>query len=902
MSDKYENRKAYGQIALTALCAAGLFSVLYWILGFYPFGDGSIVITDLYSQYVPLLYRFYDVVTGQKNLFLDFSVSGGANLYADTVNEVVNPFNYVLFLFGRDRLYQAVNILLFLYVTASAASADFFLLKMFPQKRRWNVVLSLCYSFSGYMAYNYQIIKWMYFPVLFPLFCLALRRLLREKKGGWYAVLLGYQLVLSIQLGFMTLLFVLFAGGICFWGQKDRRAAMCRLGVYTAIGLLLSGAVLLPNIQILLSSSRAGENLSYFGVMKRHGLDDLFERLFQIAQPVLLSLLVWAFAGWRRGRKKAGSHGLPGEGRFLFLLNGFLWLTVLFQPANLLWHMGSYVCFPVRYGYMVLLAEICLTKWLFTEQEEWADRAAERGRDAADSGNGKSAAAEKQKAAGIWLAGGAAALCMAACLLAYFWGDRVVQAFSSLAISLVCPKETLVVCVILLLFFAAGLCSLAGGKGPGLLPGVTALCGLCLYLFLFLPPDYGVRLSNEAAYRKMTQQADAARRETGMREQGSAADRTVAQRQNPDVLNRVKDDPELPLNAALVNRTNSLTGYFPTASQSFQNAMESLGYLVPWVATQSVGGTAVSDAVLSMGLLIGKEDLESAFQRDSVLGRQQELAALAGGDGCFFRIPGDSLETGDGGAALVQVKGAQTIYLDPAMTANAFRIFANGEEVEVPEPDAAFSSHRIVEVGNFADETVAVLVTDKNGSALSFDGMEFGVLDREKWTAALAELRTESSGSGAAVRQLGKEELEISPSGGSIRVSIADAEEGQTVFLPFAALSGWDCVLNGETVDIASVFGGFMGITAQAGVNEIRLKFLPPGLQAGIVLTVCGVAALPGGAVFGQSCRKRKVAMKLEAAVSALYRVLFAAGLLVIYGIPAAGFLCWFAGKVLGIW
>lgn len=34
----------------------------------YPFGDGSVAITDLYSQYLPLLYHFYDVVTGQKNL------------------------------------------------------------------------------------------------------------------------------------------------------------------------------------------------------------------------------------------------------------------------------------------------------------------------------------------------------------------------------------------------------------------------------------------------------------------------------------------------------------------------------------------------------------------------------------------------------------------------------------------------------------------------------------------------------------------------------------------------------------------------------------------------------------------------------------------------------------------
>mgnify|MGYP000376372165 FL=1 len=86
-------------------------------------------ITDLYSQYLPLLYHFYDVVTGQKNLFLDFSVSGGANLYADTINEVLNPFNYVLLLFGRDRIYQAVNVLVLLYSTASAVTAHIFLEK-----------------------------------------------------------------------------------------------------------------------------------------------------------------------------------------------------------------------------------------------------------------------------------------------------------------------------------------------------------------------------------------------------------------------------------------------------------------------------------------------------------------------------------------------------------------------------------------------------------------------------------------------------------------------------------------------------------------------------------------------------------------------------------------------------
>lgn len=997
MLNRGVKRKAYGQTALTALCAAGLFSVIYLIRGFYPFGDGSIVLTDLYSQYVPLLYRFYDVVTGQKNLFLDFSVSGGANLYVDTINEVINPFNYVLLLFGRDRIYQAVNVVLLLYVTAAAASADFFLLKAFPKSRRWNVVLSLCYAFSGYMAYNYQIIKWMYFPVLFPLFCLALRRLLREKKGGLYAALLGYQLALSIQLGFMTLLFVLFSGGICFLVQKsgqtgkpaasapgegaggcvkkeDRQA--CRLGLYTIVGLLLSGAVLLPNVRILLSSSRAGENLSYLGVMKRHGLDDLFERLFQIAQPVQLSLFAWAFAGWRRKvnaeRREAGGREaerrkggcgetgsreakrtgrvraalqrwksdfacLPEEGRFLFWMNALLWLTVLLQPANLLWHMGSYMCFPVRYGYMVLLSGICLTKWLLTLQSgcPFTKSKSRTVRDFARIGlrsavrpNGnhlteREAAGtdDARQKGGRMISLCAAALCIAACLLTCRWEDRIVQAFSSLAISLMCPKETIVVCAVLLLFFAAGLCSLAG-RGR-LTAGVTVLCGLCLNLFIFLPPDYGVRLSNEAAYRKMTQQAAGVLAEADLsgadmaRAQGDTA--VELQSAGNEILHRVKDDPELPLNAALVNGKNSLTGYFPTASQSFKNAMESLGYLVPWVATQSVGGTEISDDLLSMGLLLEKEASGLALQSGSVLGRQEELAEFVGGGGCLERIAGGSLKTADGGAALVTVEGEKTLYLDPAMTADGFRVFVNGEETEVPEEASAFSIHRIVEVGTFADETAELLVTDKSGAALPLADMEIGMLDRSGWRGTIEALRQESDAGiyaeapQACARELTGEELEIDASHGRIRISLADAEAEQTVFLPIAALDGWYCVLNGENVDISPVFGGFLGIMTRKGKNEIVLRFAPPGLGAGLALTVLGAIGLLAGAFAVRRWEKQRGGQRgaeeelpaggkrLTAAMSMLYRIIFAGGLLGIYVIPAAGLVCYMAAKALGI-
>ncbi|MBQ7840638.1 MAG: YfhO family protein [Lachnospiraceae bacterium] len=879
-------KKGYGQIGLTALMAAGLFSVLYLIKGMYPFGDGSVMMTDMYSQYVPLLYRFYDVVSGEKNLFLDFRVSGGANLYVDTINEVVNPFNYILFLFGRDMIYKAVNVVLLCYVTAAAAAANYFLLKICPDQKKWNPVLSLCYALSGYAAYNFQIIKWMYLPVVFPFFMLALLRLLREKKGGLYAVLLAYQLVLSIQMGFMTLLFTLFGSGIYLLvcvEKEERPGRILRLGLYTAAGVLLSGPVLLPNIKILLDSSRAGENLSYFAVMKQHGLDDLFERLFQIVHPVLAGIGLWLGAG----RKKAKKNRSATAGFWLYL-NAFLWVTVVFQPANLLWHMGSYVCFPVRYAYMVLLCEIALLKQLLTERE--AQQAIENdGIERMQQGRSKSV--EGRCAVVL--------LCTAAVSITLKWEDRLTQAFSSLAISRVCRTETFVCCgILLLLVFAAFLAMYGKRYAKILLTVVTLVSCLCLNLFLFLPRNYGVRQENEAAYEKMTQQAQ----------------------KDSAVMEREKEETGLPLNGALVNGRSTLTGYFPTAGKQFKKTMEELGYLVPWVATQWVGGTEISDTILTMGLLLDETVAEPVLESDSVLARQRKMAVLVTGQDVLECFAGSDLGLAEGENRTLFVEGRQTLYLDCGMPAGNILIWVNGEQIEVPEAASAYSPNRILELGTFENEEVIIGVTDGSGNQIPLENMEFAALDQNRWETALEQLKGAAKQSASADAQnwiLDREQLSILESAGKIAVHFNEVQGNRTVFLPFAALDGWKCERNGEIVDIAPILSGFMGITTVAGENEIVFSFTPPGLWTGIWLMGAGITLLL--AVFiGERLWARSVVKKAETksasqqpktentaragrAISGFYYAVLAAAVLVIYVVPFLGLAAYLVRKVLGL-
>lgn len=907
---KKESRKTWQATALTALCSVALFCLLFSYKKMYPFGDESVAITDLYSQYLPLLYHFYDVVTGQKNLFLDFSVSGGANLYADTINEVLNPFNYVLLLFGRDRIYQAVNVLVLLYSTASAVTAHIFLEKTASGRRFQNVPLALCYGCCGYMAYNYQIIKWMIFPVIFPLFCLALLRLLREKKGTWYAVLLAWQLMLSIQLGFMTLLFSLFAGAIWLYTcerKENRTKKMGCMGIYTLIGICISAAVLLPSAILLLQSARSGENLSYFGVMKRHGLDDLFERLFQIANPVLMGLLFASGRFWKCKRRSAAEQERRSAAeRFWRYLTGFLWLTVLLEPANLLWHMGSYVCFPVRYGYMAVLSMAALAA---VRKERDAD-------DFRTENICKHPARLRLRCVFLLVASAVSAL--GAVCLTLVWEERLVQAFSSLAISKVCPKETAVTAVVLLLVGVFAWCGqkalqakTSGEKTKGTgLPGMAVLGalvgGFCVYTMILLPPDYAVRQENEAAYRQMTEIAKQA-------EKKNAASAELSW-----LLAREADRDDLPINAALVDRKGSISGYFPTESKQTKAVLESLGYLAPWVSVRAVGGTEISDTMLRNGFVFSKEVLGQSGSGSSVLSNQRAWAELLSAEGVEAEhrqaseeeqsvdvttdpkeytnimevFPAQELVLEDG-TLCISVTDKQLLYLDAGRSADEIFVSVNGEQVEIPEKNQMASAHRLIWLGTFEAQEVMIFVTDRMGTPVAAQEMELGALHENAWQAALQ--------SGTA-RILQPSELSISERNAEIHVSVSTAE-GETLFVPFVAIDGWKGIQNGKTVDIKPILGGFLGITLAEGENEVVFSFEEPGLKAGVGISALGVAFLLVLLLAGRKAETEwKIAaeqkVKAEKSFGMLYRLLLGVFFAGIYVVPTIGMIVSLTGKI----
>ncbi len=862
------------QIMVAAGLAIGIFAVLFWVRDLFPLGKGSVLMIDLHSQYTPLLYRFYDVVTGQKNLFMDFSASGGAYLYADTINEILNPFNYLLLLFGRENIYLAINILLACYGTAAAVTACFCLQKLWPQNPEWNIPLSLCYAFSGFVAAQFQIIKWMYPVVLFPLFLLALRRVFREQKWGIYALLLAYQLMLSLQLGFMALLFTLFGSGFYYFYLKKTQkyketGAVAALISGTVTGILLAAVVWLPNIVQLLHSARGEENQSYLLLMKQHGLGDLPERLYQAFHPVLFAFgAYFLWKEWRRNHKEKAAFS--PELKYFLVWNAFLWFTIIAQPSNLVWHLGSYRCFPVRYAYMVLLSGIITVKYLGVHK--------------AEQGTEEVPVTGKIRELVLYALGTTS--CLAALCMALYWAMPISQGFSSLAVSKV-PGVVAKVVVILTLLSVAGICLMYTHKRKErTITLLVCVTGMIYFLFILLPQDGEVRLSNESAYEEMTEAY------------GLQEDTTEG------FLHR-EDKVEWPLNATLVSGGRSMTGYFPSGSgKKYAFAMEKMGYLTPWVSTRSWGGTAISDAVLAIskkentgdvfteGILLDKsiEEINDAYEalsQTEPLTVQNMLGNILGGEDVLEITDMEELPDDGNGNCILALAQESMIYLDAGMVPTEFTVWVNDEEIPLPEAGIADGLHRIYTLGSYGALEVTIRITDKSGNSLPLEGKKVGVLPLGEWKDAIAKTEKQS-----------KIRLTIEEAAAKIKAEISDGNNEGTLVLPMAYTEGWYVFDGQKTVKASAVFGGILGTGMDKsmwnGENaELVFSFIPPGLLMGSCISALGILLLiclcPVKRHSGAGAENEKVTKIGRKSAEIVFVAVFCAGLLAVYIIPNAG-------------
>lgn len=866
------NKRIRGYI-ITGLVTAISYIIVYMIEGFAPFGEGSVVAYDLHSQYLPLLYRFYDIVTGAKSVFVDLHVGGGMNLFADSVIELINPFNYFLLIFGRENLQYSINLMPVLYGVAASMTSFSVLQRLYPKNDTVKIALCIAYAMSFFSAYQFEIIRWMFLVVLFPLFYYSIIKLLRDGKPYLFIFLSAYQLMLSLQIGIMALGMTLVISA--FWLVRDKHTVRDRakshsggkcflLLVSTAAGILISGIVTVPEVINLLTSTRSGQNDVLTNVVTSHGLDNIGERLMEIINPVILGVIAWGLI-----RAKGNIRKILKENRALLGLLILLLATVILEPSNLIWHLGSYRCFPVRYGFMVVFLTVI-----------WA-------MDIEESSLNYVESISVSEIFNAFISGLSVILSVCCLFVVIIFRLEFSQAFGTLNISEISPKQTLIYYIILLLLMVFAILGMyASGKnlsvsGSWAMIALAAVSGMCVYLCILLPQSSEARLMNEWAYYEMNEYAST---------------------HSSEYTGHAEDIIEWPLNRALVTKEYSMTAYLPSGTgEAYTEAMKRLGYNVPWISVRSTGGTCVSDMVLgienellnkngyepaSNGIILSDQAYEMIRQsntEDSIDNQKALLNAL-----CYDYdfIPEEimTVMTLEDYEKQRISKDSYTIdenyvYLD-AYT-DSVSIYLDGEEVVSEDYVSDSGEHSLFFVGQIFGRGKPIAVHDINGDLVNLSKVKLCIVNIEKFYDLAETIRIANSG----------HKLIMNDSEGSITVSGEEPISGN-IILPLAYIDG----LETHTGNIGSFLGGLLAVSELSEENEIKIEFSLPGLVNGIVVSFVGLVVLTLIFLFRSILSRKRFRIFYT-----VFMVVFAIFFLAVYVLPNLMMVGYMGFKLFGV-
>lgn len=725
-----------------------------------------------------------------------------------------------------------------IYIYLSAITCNYTLNKLFKKNKKINILLSIIYSISPFTIYMYQIIRWMYFPVLFPLLILSLKKLLEEEKSIGYVFIITYYAMLNVQFTFELLLFIIF--GVVLYIFKnvkkdERKRKILVLGIYTILALLISSIILLPNITNIISSQRSSLNDSYFDVINTKNIFstmDLFDRIFLIFNPIFISVIL----------KQIINKKLNLKDNLLIMII-LLTITAIYSPSNLLWHMGSYMCFPVRYSYIIsFLHVLYISKYLDINIKK-----------------------DKINIIDIILLLINIIIFSLVLIMVYKYNKEIIEAFESFYLSYF-KKETAYKIgniSILILISSTLIIFIKNNKLK------YTLANLLIIILAFSNLYYG--LSNTSEYNK---------------EYESLQKKQLKQENN---LTRTKIKTSYNSNAALVDRNPSLQGFLPTISKTYVKSNEEWGYGNNYIINGTNGGTIFSDNLLRIenyldydidfpkqlftkesnyyksnyifpfGIIVDNKINKYNDKETGLLNYQKTISKEILGEN-IFDVLNNNFKFKDKTLVMnIHITTPKILYLEYESEMK-YNIGINNKRIDFMRTETP----TIVYLGCFENEDVEISLIPYEEKS-NYIRPKVATLDVEKYN----EL----------IKSYNKDLVKIKDNKITGKVEI---NENKLLFIQIPNIEGWTLKINGKTEKIINTAKGYIGINLKNGKNNIELTFIPKNLTVGIILSIIGLLLL----LIISKLKKIIISSKIKSIAYYLYLTLVFILTLFIYIIP----------------
>ncbi|WP_367377102.1 YfhO family protein [Levilactobacillus cerevisiae] len=348
------SKKVWQNIGIAWLVALAIVTGVFVFWGVAPFGNHGLLMSDMGTQYIPLLTAMQHALKYQVFHLYSFSQSLGSVVVPTVAYYLLSPFNLIVVFFSGSQVPIAASLIVMAKIATIAATMTWYLQRHFRTTQRLTIIFALAFSFCGFVAVNYFDFMWLDSLIILPLVAGGLDRLVRDQRPGMFFGWLLASIVTNYYLGYMTCLFAVLYFAYILYNWLSERPETTHVAdwygrlsqfVLTSVLSGLSAAVILiPTGLGMLQTAKSTTNNLNLHFLPEFGLEffaqfgvgatNYSQRLWHaptvfVSSAVVLLVLTY-FVQPRISKRQKWSAGL---------LLGALFLAMWIRTFNTIWHM-----------------------------------------------------------------------------------------------------------------------------------------------------------------------------------------------------------------------------------------------------------------------------------------------------------------------------------------------------------------------------------------------------------------------------------------------------------------------------------------------------------------------------------------------------------------------------------
>ncbi|WP_407887011.1 YfhO family protein [Levilactobacillus sp. N40-8-2] len=853
---EFSRKRLWQNTGLAWVVALAIMAAVFMYWRITPFGNHSLLMSDMGTQYIPLLTALRHALRYQVFHFYTFSQSLGSGLVPTVAYYLLSPFNLIVLFFGTAQVPMAASVIIMVKIATIAATMTWYLQRHFRTTQRMTMVFALAFSFCGFVAVNYFDLMWLDSLILLPLVAAGVDRLVDQGRPVLFFGSLLASILTNYYLGYMTCLFSLlyFAYVLTNWqGSKvGSRPWYGRIGRFALTGALsgLSAAIILipTGLGMLLTAKSATKLLNFhltpefgaefftqFGV----GATNYSQRLmhaptvFVTSAVVLLTVVYFCHAQFSRRQKWSAAT---------LLLALFLGMWV--RLFNTIWHlMQAPAGFPFRNVFFLSFVMVMLGFAAWQAEPRQIKRSWQW---------------ELPLIQAALVVGGAASVKImlrlvsgrSAKLTSYFTGIQQVH-WESVGIS-----------VVYIFVTAAVIFGTRAAWRKWLLSGlvITEVAGN--FILAMGTSKFGNQQVYAQAYRQENQQMAKVNDPDGQ----------LYRVQNDNALiNRAFQGNYNNYNDSLTFNFHGISGYSSTLSESTRTTLEKLGMFSDNVRRiGDVGLTPLTELLLGvkdtvhlgnnsswqtrttgysgMGFAVSTALQNVQLTSDALQNQEQIMQALRPQRHAYLQ---QAAQLADHVKVVSQVKGVKTTYkyhhqlsLKMKATGPAYLWVPSGQTkyatmkvngVSVAPATNANDKTALVKLGNFKrGQTISVTFAAKYSQAIYHT--QVASLRQADFARLLQTVR----------RQRLTVKTVSSPVKTSLQGHVTGTPSRSDLYLSIPYDAGWQATVNGNRVQTTRVLDGLTRVPLQNGKNTVTLTYHVPGGRLGAGISLVSLLSFAG--------------------------------------------------------